>query len=187
MSLQNESYRTKKKSPALIIGGQKVNTASISRVNIARTQTGQKGGDDTRRFRTTIGQIKKLIDRGQSGPDRVDQTKQSLVKWWHYSVTISATIHHDSSQFEADDKIGEHRDASGWKNRNSSINKVSHDAPTVTARFIYGSTTTHDGSDTIQHGGATNAHDASTIQYGASTIQAGSATVASRPPTKVHD
>ena len=25
----------------------------------------------------------KLIDRGQSGPDRVDRTKQSLVKWWH--------------------------------------------------------------------------------------------------------
>ena len=24
-----------------------------------------------------------MIDRGQSGPDRVDRTKQSLVKWWH--------------------------------------------------------------------------------------------------------
>ena len=66
---------------------------------------------------------------------------------------------------------------------------MSHDAPTVSARFIYGSTiyTTHDGSATIHHGGATNAHDASTIWYGASTIQAGSATVASRPPTNVHD
>ena len=64
---------------------------------------------------------------------------------------------------------------------------MSHDAPTVSARFIYGSTTTHDGSATIHHGGATNAHDASTIRYGASTIQAGSATVASRPPTNVHD
>ena len=63
---------------------------------------------------------------------------------------------------------------------------MSHDAPTVSARFIYGSTTTHDGT-TIHHGGATNAHDASTIRYGASTIQAGSATVASRPPTNVHD
>ena len=24
-----------------------------------------------------------MINRGQSGPDRVDRTKQSLVKWWH--------------------------------------------------------------------------------------------------------
>ena len=62
-----------------------------------------------------------------------------------------------------------------------------HDAPTVSARFIYGPTTTHDGSATIHHGGATNAHDATTIRYGASTIQAGSATVASRPPTNLHD
>ena len=53
---------------------------------------------------------------------------------------------------------------------------MSHDAPMVSARFIYGSTTTQDGSATIQHGGATNAHDASTIRYGASTIQAGSVT-----------
>ena len=62
-----------------------------------------------------------------------------------------------------------------------------HDAPTVSARFIYGPTTTHDGSPTIHHGGATNAHDASMIRYGASTIQAGSATVGSRPPTNLHD
>ena len=71
--------------------------------------------------------------------------------------------------------------------KKSSINTVSHDAPTVSQRFIYGSTTTHDDRATIHRGGATNAHDASTIQYGASTIQAGSATVASRPPTNVHD
>ena len=64
---------------------------------------------------------------------------------------------------------------------------MSHDAPTVSERFIYGPTTTHDGSATIHHAGATNAHDASTIRYGASTIQAGSATVASRPPTNLHD
>ena len=69
------------------------------------------------------------------------------------------------------------------KNRKSSINMVFHDAPTVFVRFVYGSTTTHDGSATIHHGGATNAHDAPTIRYSASTIQAGSATVASRPPT----
>ena len=64
---------------------------------------------------------------------------------------------------------------------------MSHDAPTVSARYIYGSTTTQDGSATIHHGVATNAHDASTIRYDASTIQAGSATVASQPPTNVHD
>ena len=64
--------------------------------------------------------------------------------------------------------------------RKSNINTVtvSHDAPTVSARFIYGSTTAHDGSATIHRSGATNSHDASTIRYGASTIQAGSATVA---------
>ena len=73
------------------------------------------------------------------------------------------------------------------KKRKSSINTVYHDAPTLYARFTYGSTTTHDGSATIHHGGATNAYDASTIPYGASTIQAGSATVASRPPTNVQD
>ena len=104
-----------------------------------------------------------------------------------YTVTIQAPIHHDSSRFETDGKIGVHRDASGWKKRNSSINTMSHDAPTVSARFIYGSTTTHDGSATIHHGGATNSHDAPTIRHGASTIQAGSAAVASRPPTNVHD
>ena len=71
--------------------------------------------------------------------------------------------------------------------RISSINTVSHDAPTVSARFIYGSTTTHENSATIHHGGATNAHDASTIRYGDSMIQAGSTRVASRPPTKVRD
>ena len=73
--------------------------------------------------------------------------------------------------------------------RKSSINTVSYDAPTVSARFIYGSTTTHDGSATIHLGGATNGLYASTIRYGASTIQASSATctVASRHPTNVHD
>ena len=104
-----------------------------------------------------------------------------------YTVTIQAPIQHDPSRFETDGKIGVHRDASGWNKINSSINTMSHDAPRVSARFIYGPTTTHDGSTTIHHGGATNAHDASTIRYGASTIQAGSATVASRPPTNLHD
>ena len=56
---------------------------------------------------------------------------------------------------------------------------VSYDAPKVSARFIYGSTTTHDGSTTILPGGVKNAHDASTIRYGASTIQAHSATTSS--------
>ena len=93
-----------------------------------------------------------------------------------YTVTTQAPIHNDSSRFKTDGKVGLHRDASGWKNRNSSINTMSHDAPTVSARFIYGSTTTHDCSATIHHGGATNAHDASTIRKGASTIRYGSAT-----------
>ena len=110
-----------------------------------------------------------------------------LLESLSYTVTIQAPIHHDSSRFETDGKIGLHRDASGWKKRNSSINTMSHDAPTVSVRFIYGLTTTHDGSATIHHGGATNAHDASTIRYGASTSQAGSATVASRPSTNLHD
>ena len=104
-----------------------------------------------------------------------------------YTVTILSTNHHDSSRFEPDGKIGVHRDASGLKKRKSSINTLPHDAPTVSARLIYGPTTNPDGSATIHHGGATNAHDASTIRYGASIIQAGSTTVASRPPTNVHD
>ena len=70
--------------------------------------------------------------------------------------------------------------------RKSNINTVSHDAPTMSARFIYGSTTSHGDSATIHHGGATNAHDASPIRYGASATQAGSARVSSRPPTNVH-
>ena len=64
---------------------------------------------------------------------------------------------------------------------------VSNDAHTVCARFVHGSTTTHDSSAKIHHGGATNVHDVSTIRYRANAIQAGSATVASRPPTNVHE
>ena len=64
---------------------------------------------------------------------------------------------------------------------------MSHDAPTVSLRFIYGSTTTHAGSAMIHSDGATNAHDAVTIRYGATTIQAGSATTSSRSTTNVHD
>ena len=69
-----------------------------------------------------------------------------------------------------------HQDA---KKRKSDINTVSHDAPTVSARFIYGYPKIQDGSATIHHGEAKNAHDASTIRYGASTTQAGSATTPS--------
>ena len=67
---------------------------------------------------------------------------------------------------------------------------MSHDAPTVSARFVYGFTTTHAGSATVHPDGARmlkNAHDAVTIRYGATTVQAGSATTASRSPTNVHD
>ena len=56
---------------------------------------------------------------------------------------------------------------------------VSHDASTVSAQFMYGSTMTHDSSAMIHPGGATNTHDASMIRYGASTIQAGSTTTSS--------
>ena len=67
---------------------------------------------------------------------------------------------------------------------------MSHDAPTVSARFVYGFTTTHAGSATVHPDGATNAHhahNAVAIRYGATTVQAGSATAASRSPTNVHD
>ena len=67
---------------------------------------------------------------------------------------------------------------------------MSHDAPTVSARFVYGFTTTHAGSATVHPDGAIrmlkNNHDAVTIRYGATTVQAGSATAASRS-TNVHD
>ena len=49
---------------------------------------------------------------------------------------------------------------------------MSHDAPKVSARYIYGPTTLHDGSAMIHHGGAMNAHDASKICYSASMFQA---------------
>ena len=67
---------------------------------------------------------------------------------------------------------------------------MSHDAPTVSARFIYGFTTTHAGSATVHPDGATNAQecqDAVTIRNGATTVQAGSTTTASRSPMNVHD
>ena len=53
---------------------------------------------------------------------------------------------------------------------------MSHDAPKVSARYIYGPTTLHDDSAMIHHGGATNAHNASKIRYSASMVQTGSAT-----------
>ena len=56
---------------------------------------------------------------------------------------------------------------------------MSHDAPSVSTRNIYGSTAIHDDSATIHQSWATNTHDASKIRYGASTIQAGSATTSS--------
>ena len=56
------------------------------------------------------------------------------------------------------------------KEEKSSINTVSHDAPTVSARFVYGSTTTPAGSATIHPDGATNAHGAATTRYGATTV-----------------
>ena len=87
-----------------------------------------------------------------------------------YTFMILATIDHDSSQFEQDGKIDVH-----WDCNPASI-VLSHDAPKVSARYIYGPTTLYDGSAMIHHGGATNAHDASKIRYSASMVQAGSAT-----------
>ena len=55
-------------------------------------------------------------------------------------------------------KVGVNRDG---KEEKSSINTVSHDAPTVSARFVHGSTTTHAGSATIHPDGATNAQECS--------------------------
>ena len=79
-----------------------------------------------------------------------------------------ATVHPDLASREI-------RGESGWKIRKSSINTVSHDTPTVSARFVYGSTTTHAGSATIHPDGATNAqecsrcgHDSIRCYYGSS-------------------
>ena len=101
----------------------------------------------------------------------VDKVYQQNILSPSYTVTIPAMIHRDSSRFEPDCKIGIGK-------RKSGINTVSHDAPTVSARFSYGSTTTRDGSATIHHGGATNAHDTVLVRF---------RPVASRPPTNVHD
>ena len=49
-----------------------------------------------------------------------------------YTFTILATIHHVSSRFEQDGKIEVH-----WDGHPASI-VVSHDAPKVSARYIYG-------------------------------------------------
>ena len=59
-------------------------------------------------------------------------------------------------------------------------NMVSHDATTLSARFIYGSTTTHDGSATIHPGGATKAHGRS--RFG--TVLVRFKPVAPRPPPR---
>ena len=76
------------------------------------------------------------------------------------------------------------------KEERSNINTVSHDAPTVSARFVYGSTTTHAGSATTHPDGATNAqecsrcgHDSIRCHYGLSLKRHGSV----RSPTNVHD
>ena len=49
---------------------------------------------------------------------------------------------------------------------------MSHDAPEISARYIYGPTKLYDCSAMIHHGGATNAHNASKIRYSASMVQA---------------
>ena len=104
-----------------------------------------------------------------------------------YTVTIQAPIHHDSSRFETDGKIGMRRD--GKKEIPASIlcltmlQRCQHDSSTdplrlMTAALLF---------TTVELRMLTNTQDASTIRYGARTIQAGSVTVASRPPTNLHD
>ena len=53
-----------------------------------RLSLGQRKLDDRRRFRTTIGQIKRLIDRGQSGPDRAE-----MVVLHNYVLRQSLSAH----------------------------------------------------------------------------------------------
>ena len=97
-----------------------------------------------------------------------------------YTVTIPATIHHNSSRFEPDGKIGMRRD--GKKENQESIRclmmllRCLHDSSTDPLRLM-----------TTELRFTRVALRMVTIRYGASTIQAGSATVASRPATNVHD
>ena len=95
-------------------------------------------------------------------------------------MTILATIHHDSSRFELDGQSG----CIGMEKRKSSIITVSHDAPTVSARFIYGSTTTHDGSATIHPGGPTNAERMLIMRPRFDTVLVRFKPVAPRPPPR---
>ena len=76
------------------------------------------------------------------------------------------------------------------KKKKSSINTVSHDAPTVSARFIYGQLRLMPAAlrfTPMELQMLKNAHDVATIRYSATTVQAGSAMAASRSPTNVHD
>ena len=59
------------------------------------------------------------------------------------SVTIQAPIHHDSSRFETDGKIGLHRDASGWKKKKFQhqydVSRCSYGVCTIHLRIHYDS------------------------------------------------
>ena len=98
------------------------------------------------------------------------QTLETYLLSPSYTVTLWATIHPNLSQMVKSGCVG-------MEKKKISINTVSHDAPTVSPQFMYGSTTTHDDRATIHHNGARNAHNASMIRCSASMIQAGSATV----------
>ena len=89
-------------------------------------------------------------------------------------LTPLATIHHDSSRFELDGKIGVHRDGKKKIQHQYCVSRCSYGVCTIHLRI-----TIHDGSATIHHSGAINAHNESKIRYGASTVQAGSATTSS--------
>ena len=103
-----------------------------------------------------------------------------------YTVTIQAPIHHDSSQFETDCKIGMRRD--GKKEIPASIRCLTillrclHDSSTDPLRLI----TAALRFTTVELRMLTMPPRFNTVLQ-CSTIQASSATVASRPPTNVHD
>ena len=87
----------------------------------------------------------------QEGQWTLDRSTESLSG----REDVKPQLHCDDSGYDSsrtDGKIGMHQDESGWKKRKSSINTMSHNAPTGCAQLIYESTTTHDSSATIHHG-----------------------------------
>ena len=109
--------------------------------------------------------------------------KRYTVTFWMLSLsqtfTILGTIHHDSSRFELDGKIGV--DQNGKKDNPASILCLTmllrclHDSSTVPVRFMAAALR----FTTVELRMLTNGHDVSKIRYGASTVQASSARISS--------